>query len=177
MNPRLGLFVAVSSALVIIAACGGGDALSLEEYLQALDGTEDDAGAADEKAIAAYDEALESAETEEEAADALRKFLDDEISTVQLIHDDLGSLAPPADVEDLHNDATAARADVLEILADLSRRAELADSVLDVEALVEELVEGPEFLAVGNAAQDAVCKIQEIGIEKGFEVDDIGCEE
>lgn len=162
---------------IIVAGCRSESEQPLGVYLAALESTEDVSRVALDEAFAEYNSAIAQAQANDEIVDAFRQVLRDIQSITEQNYGDVGSIVPPPEVEQLHDDALRARADVIVLLLDLKIKADLAESSSDVEELLIELDSGPELSAARERIQEVVCAIQAVGAESGSDVEDIGCEE
>ena len=160
-----------------VAGCDSESEQPIGVYLAALDSIEDVSRVALDQAFAEYNSAIAQAQADDEIMDAFRQVLRDIESITERNYGEVRNLIPPPEVEQLHNDALRAQADVIVLLLDLLLKADLTESSSDVEELLIELDSGPALSAARERKQQAVCEIQAIAVEGGSGVGDIGCEQ
>jgi hypothetical protein len=172
---RVAVVIVVSIAIIVVG-CSDSEQ-PLDVYLFALDIAEDNAQFELDAASAEYNSAIAEAQSDVQIVAAFNNVLNDIGAITGRAYGEIRGIAPPPEVEQLHNEALRAQAEVIELLLDLQLRAEQAESNSEVEALLLEMESGPEFSAVRQRMQEAVCAIQAIGEANGSDVEDIGCEQ
>ncbi len=176
--PRLPVFLFVAALALLVAgfaaACGDGDALTLEQYFQQIDALGNDLDDELNRLNEEFEETVEEAKTEEEVIDAFRDFLDPQLGLFEDFVGELESIAPPSEVEDAHNELVAIQAEGLELLEDLNERAQRVESASDVEEVGAELEE-PAFTAIADQTEQACFALEAIADANGIDVD-LECE-
>jgi plastocyanin len=153
--PRLSLlFPLLLSLMLALAACGGDEALSDEEYFQRMDEIDKDLDAR-------FDEVFGGSE-EESAAEVKDKFA----QTIDYAREQYGGVKPPSELEDEHNELL----DAIDNYGDKLDATEVA-----TDASFEEVFGTEEVSAAEERINDAFCVIQDAAGEKNIEVD-VGCE-
>ena len=173
---QLSLMIVAAALLIVgaqLVACGGGEpgggeALSLPEYLQRMDAVRADmhdrSFALDER----HSEQLEAASTDEEWLDAYRRGFGERISVESDHLDDVKSLDPPAEAEAPHQDYVDALAEGVEFLADFNDRMDGVDSRSEVDDLWDEA--GGDFDEISRRITDACSALQDLADEHGIDV-------
>jgi hypothetical protein len=157
------------AALAVVAvACGGREPLSLEEYFQRLEEIRADAF---QRMVALEEEfeEVDSASTDEEQIDEVRRFLDGSASSLGALVDDLEGLDPPAEVEGPHDDLVQAESDRVELIRDLADRLEDVESRSELEDVFDESEDDSDEV---EGRLDAAClALQDLADEKDIDVD------
>ncbi len=176
--PRLPVFLFVAALALLVAgfaaACGDGDALTLEQYFQQIDALGNDLDDELNRLNEEFEETVEEAKTEEEVIDAFRDFLDPQPGLFEDFVGELESIAPPSEVEDAHNEMVAIQAEGLQLLEDLNERAQRVESASDVEEVGAEFDE-PAFTAIADQTEQACFGLEAIADANGIDVD-LECE-
>jgi len=147
------VFPLLFALMLALAACGGDDALSDEEYFQKMDEIDKDLDAR-------FDEVFSS--EEESAAEVKDKFA----QTIDYAREQYGGVTPPSDLEDEHN----------ELLDAIDNYGETLDATeAGADASFEEVFGTEEVSAAEERINNAFCTIQDAADEKNIEVD-VGCE-
>jgi plastocyanin len=156
-SPRLIVAPLGFIALVVAAtACGGGDALSHEDYFRRMSEIDRDFNERLDEEVLARDF------TSKEGAAPFKTVVD----AAQTQYSDL---KPPNDLKDEHNEVVAAIGD---FSAALDQAAERAGPDEPIFALIED-----DAVSAANArVSDALCAIQDAANEKGITAD-VGCED
>ncbi len=119
-----GLLLALSA---IATACGGGgEQLTLREYLSRLDELDNELTEQSE-ALGAQLETL----SEAEAFEQLPESLTQQVGLFEDFGDGLADLDPPAEAQDLHNETVDAVGDLVDAFRDAHEQAEGVDSIAD----------------------------------------------
>jgi plastocyanin len=149
--------LSLSLALVgALAACGGDDALSDEEYFQKMDEIDKDLDAQFEEAFSAQDAtALEVRDAFAAAVDSAREQYSD--------------VNPPSDLEDEHEELLAAIDEFDNALGAVEIDADAPAE--DFEAVFAE----EELSAADDRVTNAFCAVQDAAAEKNIEAD-VGCD-
>ena len=113
--------------------------------------------------------------TEEDLIEPFRDFFDGLGALAEDFIADLESIDPPSEVEDAHNEIVAAQAEGLELLEDLNERAQLVESISDMEELSAEFA-GPVFTDVSDRSEEACFALEAVADDNGIDVD-LECEE
>lgn len=149
-----GLLLALSA--VAVACDGGGEELSLEEYFKGLEELDNKLT----EQVDALEARLESL-SEAEAVEQLPEILTQQGALFEDFSDGLADLDPPAEAEDLHNEAVDALGDLVDAFRDARDQAEGVDSFADfgevfgedltaAEVRITQLCQDAEQLAVDN---------------------------
>ena len=154
------LFIAalVLALGTIAAACGGGGALSLQEYFQKLDAVQNDA--------AARSEALGQPAQE---LQALRDFSDEATALFSEVKGSLDDLEPPGEAQDAHKEMVAAFTEQLGLFRDLADKLADAKSLSEVQEELANLV--TELDSVGERMEETCLALQQIADDEGIDVD------
>ena len=154
---RLLLTLPLLLALVAaLAACGGDDALSDQEYFQKMDEIDKDLDTQFEEVFAAEDAT---------ASDLQDGFT----AAVDSAREQYGDVQPPKDLEDEHEELLAAIDDFGEALG-------AVEIAADAPAEEFEAVFGEDAVSEANQrVTDAFCAIQDVADEKQIEAD-VGCD-
>ncbi len=179
MKPRLFVSLFVGALLLVLStvagACGGDGELTLEEYFQRIDVLGNDFEDDTNRLSDEFGEAAQEVTTEEELIEPFRDFFDRLGALAEDFIADLESIDPPPEVEDAHNEIVAAQAEGLELLEELNERAQLVESISDMEDLSAEFA-GPVFTDVSDRSEQACLGLQAIADDNGIDVD-LECEE
>ena len=163
------------SLAAVAAACGGDDddgggngggnggaELTLEEYFQEL---QDLAVEFDERGTEVGDKFDDpSVETDEDAINATRDFLDGSLVVLTDFVDGLEGLNPPAEVQEEHDAAVTAGQAMVTLFEGLVEDAADAESAADLESLFEPLMNEEAFSA-------ACIDLQAAADEAGIHID------
>ena len=148
----------------IAAACGGGgEALTLEEYFQEVDGlidnVADEAEAIGEEAFADLDLSAPL----EEQIEAWRSFYSGYQAVTEQFSEGMRELDPPAEVEDAHNALVEAADDFAQASGDIS------DKLAEVATQADFVAASAAFGELGNP-EEACSDLQGIADENGIDV-------
>lgn len=155
--PRLTLALMVLLAVAAaLAACGGDDALSDEEYFRKMDEIDKETDRRIEEEVFTSEDP-----TVGEAADPF-------VQVARDTADQADELKPPDDVKDAHEEVIAS-------VRDFADELEAAAGDADQDAPLSEPFENSEGLAAAEVRLDtAFCDLQDLADEKGVEAD-VGC--
>jgi hypothetical protein len=162
------LFAALLLAVgAMAAACGGDEKLSLEEYFLQLQASSDEVNERFETLFEDLGAVFDPSVSEEERLEAAPKFADELVSVVSFAFDEASELDPPSEVEDAHNEFVEALGDFAEAVQGLAVSVAEAESVADVQ----ELLEGnPVLDAADKRFTDACQALEGIAADNGFEL-------
>lgn len=122
---------------VLVAGCGGGtNALTLEEYFEQFTAIDADAGAQLDALYADFPEGA-AALTDDANLPYFKKVMAAFPHIISELHDRLGDLAPPAEMEDAHNELIAAGEDLLAAFEEGGEVFEEAETMAEFSALNE----------------------------------------
>ena len=170
----LALIIALLLAFGVIAvACdgssgGGGEPLTLDEYFQRLEALSVEAVERSEALGEDIAEETSSTLSEEERLEVIRKFLDATLPITEDFVDRIRDLNPPTEIEDEHNRALEAHADVLSVLTEYLNEHPEVESESELQALFT----NPAF----ERFVAACLALQEIADENSIDVD-LDCED
>jgi hypothetical protein len=170
MSRRLLIALTLLLFAVAAAACGGGEALTLDEYFERLDAVEqkaeDDSNVATEQLDAARnsDSEQELVQGTTTAFETFARSLDEYVKGLEAIK-------APDDVRAEHKeavDATEAYAAIVDDLIDALGRAETS---AEVDQALQSTVEGAAFIAADQRFTDSCVALQTAADENDIDVD------
>ena len=171
MLSLVGGFALLATCLTL--SCGGGEELSLQQYLQRVEAIMHDTNERSDALDQEYEPKREEASGDDELLAAYREFVENSVGIVSQGADKIRDLDPPAEAETAHKDLVDAYSDGLELLKD--HRAKLGDieSWSDVEDLWGEIE--TESDEISERADEACFALQDLADENDIDVD-LECE-
>jgi hypothetical protein len=175
MNTRLiplALTVALLLSLGVVAGCGddngdgNGGALTLAEYFEKLDELDETFAAESDAIEAEMDEALTDLEDEDEIIDLFSQSFRDQLDNMEDFMGELGDLEPPAEVEEVHDEAVAAFQESTELLNGFIDDLGDAESISDFEALDDAALE-----AASERRTQACLDVEQSAADNGIDLD------
>jgi len=158
----LALFLFGALLTASAAACGGGGAMSLEDYFQELDTIFENRDAGFEDMGEQYPESFSD-------PDETRDYLDGAILLLEGVIGDARNLDPPAEAEDAHNEFLDANDEALEALDTVREGVADAETPDDIDAVVNET--DPVVDAAIQHFENACFKLQGVADANNIDVD------
>ena len=158
----LALFLFGALLTASAAACGGGGAMSLEDYFKELDTIFGDMDAGSDDLNEQYPESFSD-------PDETRDYLDGSIPLVEGAVGDVSDLDPPAEAEDAHNEFLDAADEALEALDTVREGVADAETPGDIDAVVNET--DPVVSRAAQRFEDACLELQGVADANNIDVD------